>query len=715
MGFDTRPSKAPGSSIIQLTTQRRRKRKQVIRACDGCRLQRVKCDYNLPCSNCKRRGQNCSNVDFTQASTIVQASREVKCLQEKVQMLEQALEAERRKATQLEHQYPILEYALAAPFSLLESLYSNDENLAEDPPAGILIRTPRSKYKVWYGPSSLFCFIRQISDYLKTALKQPCTPDSLLPVSTTSEQDIFTAGPRESLSIGDKANNKGIIIGPNYLTSIQEEYFLDLFWQSHYVSLFPIVRENEFKENYRLLWTGPREGRYASALVDIILAICLQSDMSFSSTESLEQKEETTDVTVAGKWHYRRCQTLLGQESESPTISTLQCQLLCVVYLCRGSLQNMSDSAMALAVRTAYMLGLHLEPPLNIPEEERELRRRLWWALYVLDCKVGMKLGRPSLLYQCNTMPSLPSDSAENASSSGSTYAPIGENTTWLSYNLQNTKLFLEVRAVQATFYEKDGVQCNAGVAWENPKVLEAHMDLMDLHSKRIDIWINGVPKSLKTKRKNHGQPISVDCSPLELEQYVPLWLHRQRLLLELTYHHLSTSTYRPFINLNHTLTKHPREENFAARCALHSIALTHITHQIVSLTSILDGCNEVFQFQWNASITLAGFLLAYPKSSSAIAAQNALRISASVFDIYGKHFSMAPSAANIVRSLIKKIDFLVQDDQTSPPSPQESLDNGPMFGGPTYIAELNIDWFDQAVSVDLCENLDSFWPSNVL
>ncbi len=42
---------------------------------------------------------------------------------------------------------------------------------------------------------------------------------------------------------------------------------------------------------------------------------------------------------------------------ESPTISTIQCQLLCVIYLCCGTFQNMADGAYGLAVRTAYSSG----------------------------------------------------------------------------------------------------------------------------------------------------------------------------------------------------------------------------------------------------------------------------------------------------------------------------------------------------------------------
>lgn len=77
------------------------------------------------------------------------------------------------------------------------------------------------------------------------------------------------------------------------------------------------------------------------------------------------------DATIAGRWFYRRCQKLLTAESESPSITTLQCHILSVIYLCNASFQNMAHSTLALAVRTAQILGLHLEPPEDIPRAQK--------------------------------------------------------------------------------------------------------------------------------------------------------------------------------------------------------------------------------------------------------------------------------------------------------------------------------------------------------
>ena len=61
----------------------------------------------------------------------------------------------------------------------------------------------------------------------------------------------------------------------DFLTPIQEEYFLDLFWQSYHSSLL-VLNEVEFKEHWRSLFATPGRPRALSALVDIVIALSMQ-------------------------------------------------------------------------------------------------------------------------------------------------------------------------------------------------------------------------------------------------------------------------------------------------------------------------------------------------------------------------------------------------------------------------------------------------------
>lgn len=650
-------SASPDPPQLQLTFEppprtRQRKRGQVARACDRCRVHRVKCDSGNPCSNCKNRGGQCSYSGAMKAATLPHAYREIERLEQRVEELEQEKE---RDAGKLVHQLQIL------PRSLSDGQGSGtgEQDLAVSRPKrvweGIYISTARSPQKTWYGSSSLFYFIGRIDAFLTVALQQSHLADRMLPDSASSLLDgPTTVAAEEHAGQLTGPTDDPITTGEN-LTSTQEEYFLSLFWQSYYTS-YPILDELEFKKYYRSLWATPDGQRKPSALADIVIAVCMQYGMARlpSAERGLKATSRAnvsnTDATIAGRWYYRRCQTLLSAELESPVISTLQCHILCSIYLCCASFQNMADSTCGLAVRTAYMLGLHLEPPQSMPRRERETRKRLWWTLYTMETKMSMKLGRPFLLHDSSTTCSLPADDHEIAMLVGSSFAPLGENVSWLTWNLHNTRLLLAARTAYTTFYNGAPDALDTGNCQPITEPLEN--------------WLKDVPGAIKTQRQNNGVPFSTDRSALQIEQFAPLWLQRQRLLLELMYHNLCINLYRPSISFGSATVQTPLPDGMPTKCAAHAMALTHMMHQVITSTSILAGWLEAFQWQWNAAMTLVGIVLAHPHDDSTGAARSTIDLSVAVLENFGNSFAIAAGAANIVGELCTKIDELMEKSQ---------------------------------------------------
>ncbi|KAL3479577.1 fungal-specific transcription factor domain-containing protein [Aspergillus californicus] len=653
-----------------------KKRSQVARACNRCRVHRLKCDTEFPCANCRKKGGQCNNDRLAKSATLPQAYREVERLKARVEELELQLQLERStRGTR----------RLDTPSTPDHSPGDSSEIRINKVWEGIHISTARSPNKTWYGASSLFFFIGAINNFLTAALKQTHSTRGMLPDSAGTMLD----GPAATFD-GDQADQPGPptddpIRAGESLSSIQEEYFLNLFWDSFYPT-YPILDEHDFKEHYQSLWDTSGKERKPSALVDIVLAVCMQYGMArqpgsrHTFTAASRGDVNDTDSTIAGRWHYRRCLTLLSSELESPTLSTFQCHILCSVYLCCGGFQNMSDNACGLAVRTAFMLGLHVEPPQTMPRRERELRKRLWWTLYFLESNRSMKLGRPFILQDSTSSCTLPADDREIAALSGAGFAPIAGDITWLTWNLHKTKLVLAARKAYVNFYSKPPDNLTLGDAEPIAKVMDA--------------WLRGVPEALKTGRQNNGIPFSTDRSPLHIEQFTPEWLQRERLLLETLYHNMCLNLYRGSISF--TLAGVPRviTEHVALKCAAHAMALTHIMHQVLGATSILDGWHEAFQWQWNAAMTLVGFVLAFPGSPSTWAARTTIDLSVSVFEHFGNSFAVAVNAATIMRDLSGKIDLLTQQHVKKGEDTTRSLnlvDDAPTFNGmPAYDAMMN-------------------------
>ncbi len=458
----------------------------------------------------------------------------------------------------------------------------------------------------------------------------------------------------------------------DYLTGTQEDYFLGLFWQSYHCTL-QFLDESEFRQHYKSLWSTSGTSRKPSALVDIVLAICMQYGIAFlpRSDAYADSKADvdSNDATIAGRWLYRRCQTLLTGELESPTITTLQCHIFSVIYLCNASFQNMAHSTLALAVRTAHILGLHLEPREDMSRSEREIRKRLWWTLYIVESKTCMKLGRPWSAQISQVTCSLPADDHELALLSSSNFASAGQNITWLTYNVQNIKLVLAARAIYVAFYDKcaDVLGTNDGKSlYDDPQSLETSANFLLSSMKCLQMWLHNAPDALKTKRKGGGESFSTDRSAVDVELYAPLWLQRQRLLLELLYHNLAMNLYRPFISFCRTSTScTPLAEGNAVSCVNHAITITQIMHQILTETDILSGWHEAYQWQWNATLSMIGFILAYPVTPSTPSVRKAINTAIAVFENFGNNFAIAASAANVTRDLAAKADFLVDRFRT--------------------------------------------------
>ena len=664
-------------------------------------------------------------------------------LRQRVQELETELDQERNKTNSLSFQQltpPNSSISSISPPRVTEVSHGSSKKKFGE---GIQLRPARSPNHTWFGPSSLYHFISRLSSFLSPTLEQSHLADNMLPQTAPSSKLVHDKPATASdiahqlpSSTGDSSNS-GV-----YLNPIQEEYFINLFWQSYHTSLCAIINEEDFKKHYQSLWIPSSNTRKASALVDIIIAMCMQYGMSTRPSPMQGDIIEGNDTTIAGRWHYQRGQTLLAGESESPSISTLQCHLLCAVYLCGGSFHNMVDSACGAVVRTAYQLGLHLEAPSGTSEREKQMRRRLWWSVYLLDSKVGMKLGRPFLLHDSYAMPELPGDQLEAAIVSGSTFAPIGNNATWLSFNLNLVKLYTTVRAAHTALYGKDLDLYEGQTIYDDPRSLEALAEVLLPHTRALEEWVNNVPKALKTNRQNGGRPFSTDGSPLEVEQYAPAWLQRQRVLLEMTYHHLSVNLYRPFISFISSPLQGGLADSLVMKCAAHAIELSKITQQMHSSTSILDGWGEAFQWQWSAAMTLVGFIFVYSQGELTPATRGAIDLAISFFDDFSANFATAASAANIMRNLSSTIDSLLAKawGQHNIPSTYQSHHGGSVssftdisqdafvgneltMGGlmenpvnfQVFSDGLNCDIFDMAVGIDFWQDLDLLWPGNMV
>lgn len=448
----------------------------------------------------------------------------------------------------------------------------------------------------------------------------------------------------------------------------QEECFLNMFWQSYHW-IYPVLDKEEFRAHYNSLWETSDTARKPSALVDIVLAICLQYGAALlppCRVSTSAEDPEISDATIAGRRYYRSCQSLLTDELEGPSIMTFQCHLLSVIWLSNASFQNMAHSVMAMAVRTGIILGLHLEPGEEFSDAQRYFRKRLWWTLYALEMKMGMELGRPLAVHFSQVTCSIPDDSPSNR------HLLLGQSNTDMTwFNAQFVKLILATRAIYITFYHR----CAEVLAMSGQKSLYQDTQSLELCAEfllskagYLKTWLQQVPECLRIERKNAGEPYSTDRSALEmpLQPSPSLWLPRQSLFLELLYHNLAMSLYRPFISFSRASdTTAPVTERHAISCVNHAITVTNIIFQTLTESDLLNGWHETFQWQWNATLSIIGYILAYPLGPSTTAGRKALSTAITIFELLSSSFASAVSATSVARDLSAKADLLIERSRT--------------------------------------------------
>ena len=551
---------------------------------------------------------------------------------------------------------------------------------------GIWATAPQSREIHLFGPASTSYFLAALRSNIAFSLQIPLTDFHIQPSGASN----FLVNPTISRSISAEevpSAPEGRVEGEIVLSRAQEENFLALFWQSYHC-LIPVLNEVDFRQQYESLWTPQSSSskRKASPLVDIILALCMQYGMTFVPRNDSQQMSnaefDSEDSTIAGRALYRRCQTLLSARLETPSIMTLQCQIFSAVYLGNASFENLSHNTVALAIRTAHILGLHQESHSHSPRPQIELHRRLWWVVYTMESNACMALGRPWLAHLSQVSCAPPADDHELAILSGPSFVSSIEDITWLSYHVQHVKLILAARAVYVAFGNKCAQVLSASGQESfqgNAQSLETLAGFLTKNLQCLRTWVQSVPDELKTKRRDGGKPYSTDRSAIQVDLEAPEWLQRQRLLLELTYHNLMMNLYRPFI----TFAKAPSSSIPLANsnnisCLNHAVTSTNIILQILKSSDFLNGWHEAYHFQWNATLTMVGFIFANPVCPPTPTARRTMNSAIEVFDIFRNNFAVAASAANVTRDLAIKVDSFLDRFRAGSASAQQTTAANP-------------------------------------
>ncbi|KAF1349377.1 hypothetical protein EJ07DRAFT_169435 [Lizonia empirigonia] len=165
-----------------------------------------------------------------------------------------------------------------------------------------------------------------------------------------------------------------------FLVSVCNEYGTDSF---HYFDTAQFSAElDEFYTNDN-----------ASSRLDVAFVCLAHAVFALGSQWATLVKPEGSNLSPfprdgdPGRMFYQNARSLIPDVLELNSIRTVQATFVIGVYLLPASAISSSYVYLGLALSKALALDLHLESEeAHISDTEKELRRRLWWAMY--NCQV---------------------------------------------------------------------------------------------------------------------------------------------------------------------------------------------------------------------------------------------------------------------------------------------------------------------------------------
>ncbi|KAJ5642674.1 hypothetical protein N7490_006674 [Penicillium lividum] len=155
---------------------------------------------------------------------------------------------------------------------------------------------------------------------------------------------------------------------------------------------FPIIGRTTFLAQYNSYYTNPnvQPGKRWLAVLNFIFAISARHSLLMGLPPHPEVESYLVYFTRA--WRLGINVALLSH----PNLQQVQVEGLTAFYLLSVGQINRSWIILGVAIRSAVTMGLNLRSESNtIGHLSKEIRYRLWWALFMLDTVLCVMTGRP--------------------------------------------------------------------------------------------------------------------------------------------------------------------------------------------------------------------------------------------------------------------------------------------------------------------------------
>ncbi|KAF7867252.1 hypothetical protein EAF04_005335 [Stromatinia cepivora] len=318
---------------------------------------------------------------------------------------------------------------------------------------------------------------------------------------------------------------------------------------------FMIFHRRSFEQRYDTMWSQLNiqvQDFESGWLCSVLMALAL-------GAQALEPHD---DMCMDYTQNYKEwVQSRASQLQVSSTLVNIQALLLLHLYLHNMSERNLASIMLRAASTMATILGMHREEGNNPNPIESELRRRVWWTIYVLEHNSCTVLGRPYFIDDKEVCVKFPNEDLLD----GSACVPVGyveELVRLTKIMAETSKMIYPPRSMPTPYTDQQ-------------RIRNANQLIMDLET-----WHHRLPPHLR------------------LESQTQSLTHMRAIyLLHLQFHHTQSLVARPFIirkvaaHLGRKLGKQARssdlvndeEVKLGSKCCLYSKQSIMLVHQLIT------------------------------------------------------------------------------------------------------------------------------------
>ncbi len=374
------------------------RRSKIAQACEECRSRKVRCDGVKPrCGACRRRRKaNKVPCIYLQERNSSLSAQYVSQLEQRVRQLEggnndplskDSTGPRSEPSTQVTNRsYPVLTSARMSSPQTYDLSHVTPYSAPRDG-ADAMGNFGATDMTLPESSSSAAGFMTQIKSAITAKMSISRRPTASIP--NKDLPDPWT-DPRASL-LGRSTTDLFVLPA----RCIADE-MMGVYWGQVHI-LYPFLMPDQFNSLYQRLFSG--EVSDASE----VPTYCIMN-LAFAIVCQVTKRESPGNKADAADVYYRRAALLLQTSVIGRcSFELLQALLLMGQYLQSTEWPRRCWVVIGHAIRTAQALGLHLPATTeHLPQQERELMRRLWHGCIFFDRMVSMTLGRPTVVSQAD-------------------------------------------------------------------------------------------------------------------------------------------------------------------------------------------------------------------------------------------------------------------------------------------------------------------------